>query len=94
VIDQDTHRRISLRMDIQLSKWGNSLAVRIPAEFVRSAGLKEGDALRVTLSGDGGLNRRPGNFDRKRFALELAESRKTLKVTKSVLDELRRGDRF
>jgi antitoxin MazE len=81
-------------MDIHLSKWGNSLAVRIPAEYVKHAGLKEGDALCVTLSVDGGLNLRPGNFDRKRFALELAESRKALKMTRSVLDELRRGDRY
>jgi antitoxin MazE len=81
-------------MDIQLSKWGNSLAVRIPAEYVKHAGLREGDALSVTLSVDGGLNLRSGSFDRKRFARELAESRKGLKMTSSVLEELRRGDRY
>jgi antitoxin MazE len=47
-------------MDIQLSKWGNSLAVRIPADYVRHAGLKEGDALSVTLAADGSLNARQG----------------------------------
>ena len=27
-------------MDMQIAKWGNSLALRIPAEYVRSAGIK------------------------------------------------------
>jgi antitoxin MazE len=30
---------------MQLAKWGNSLAVRIPAEIVKELGLKEGDEL-------------------------------------------------
>jgi antitoxin MazE len=81
-------------MDIQLSKWGNSLAVRIPADYVRHAGLKEGDALTVTLTADGCLNLRPGSSDRKTIARELAKSRRAMKMTKSVLDELRRGERY
>ena len=28
---------------MKVSKWGNSLAVRLPAELVRELGLKEGD---------------------------------------------------
>jgi antitoxin MazE len=28
---------------MQVSKWGNSLAIRIPADVVRALGLKEGD---------------------------------------------------
>lgn len=28
---------------MQVAKWGNSLAVRIPADVVRALGLKEGD---------------------------------------------------
>jgi antitoxin MazE len=32
---------------MQVSKWGNSLAIRIPADVVRSLGLKEGDELEV-----------------------------------------------
>ena len=30
-------------MIMKLSKWGNSLAVRLPANLVRELGLKEGD---------------------------------------------------
>lgn len=32
---------------MQVARWGNSLAVRLPVELVRRLGLKEGD--RVTL---------------------------------------------
>ncbi|MGR3385003.1 AbrB/MazE/SpoVT family DNA-binding domain-containing protein [Roseovarius indicus] len=30
---------------MQVAKWGNSLAVRLPAELVREPGLKEGDQI-------------------------------------------------
>lgn len=35
---------------MQVARWGNSLAVRLPAELVRELGLKEGD--RVELHAD------------------------------------------
>lgn len=31
--------------EMQVAKWGNSLAVRLPAELVRELGLKEGDQI-------------------------------------------------
>lgn len=30
---------------MQVAKWGNSLAVRLPADLVRTLGLKEGDQI-------------------------------------------------
>lgn len=36
---------------MQVVKWGNSLAVRLPSDLVRKLGLKEGD--RVDLRADG-----------------------------------------
>ncbi len=32
-------------MKMQIGKWGNSLAVRLPRELIERFGLKEGDAL-------------------------------------------------
>ncbi|MEN8676527.1 MAG: AbrB/MazE/SpoVT family DNA-binding domain-containing protein [Alteriqipengyuania sp.] len=32
---------------MQVAKWGNSLAVRLPAELVRKLGLKEGDDIDI-----------------------------------------------
>lgn len=40
---------------MQVAKWGNSLAVRLPAELVRELGLKEGDRIDL-VPGDGGLS--------------------------------------
>ena len=37
---------------MQVAKWGNSLAVRLPAELVRELGLREGDE--ITLRADAG----------------------------------------
>ena len=39
---------------MQVSKWGNSLAVRLPAKLVRELGLKEGDQIEV-VARDGRL---------------------------------------
>ncbi|MEQ1929071.1 MAG: AbrB/MazE/SpoVT family DNA-binding domain-containing protein [Parvularculaceae bacterium] len=45
---------------MQISKWGNSLAIRLPAAVVEALGLKEGDEVEVTIA------------DRKRFGLSRA----------------------
>jgi antitoxin MazE len=41
-----------MEIAMKVSKWGNSLAVRLPAEMVEKLGLKEGDEL-VATSGFG-----------------------------------------
>lgn len=38
---------------MQVSKWGNSLAVRLPKALVEQLGLKEGDDVNVVAAGDG-----------------------------------------
>ena len=40
---------------MQVAKWGNSLAVRLPAELVRELGLKEGDRIDL-VAGEGRLS--------------------------------------
>lgn len=35
---------------MKLAKWGNSLAIRIPAEIAEKSGLKEGDEANVVLT--------------------------------------------
>jgi len=39
---------------MQVAKWGNSLAVRLPAKLVRELGLKEGDKIEL-LQDNGAL---------------------------------------
>ncbi len=38
---------------MQVSKWGNSLAIRLPAAVVEVLGLKEGDNVEVRVANDG-----------------------------------------
>ena len=36
---------------MQVSKWGNSLAVRLPTAVVEALGLREGDEITIDVSG-------------------------------------------
>ncbi len=36
---------------MQVSKWGNSLAVRLPAAIVEALDLKEGDQIEIRIAG-------------------------------------------
>ena len=40
-----------MRQCMQVSKWGNSLAVRLPAAVVDALGLKEGDQIEIQVAG-------------------------------------------
>jgi len=53
-------------MRIQIGKWGNSLAVRLPGNYAKDLGLTEGMNLDVSVT-EGGLLLRPR---RKEYSLE------------------------
>jgi len=66
-------------MRSQVTKWGNSLAVRIPAKYAREVGLREGDTveLKTTAAGEITLSvERP--FDKNGFLQRLARLRNTI----------------
>lgn len=48
---------------MQVAKWGNSLAVRLPAAIVEVLGLKEGDDLEIDVVGSRALEvrKKPGS---------------------------------
>jgi antitoxin MazE len=81
-------------MNIQISKWGNSLALRIPAEVVKQIHLKEGDKVEATLSMNGTLIIKPQKLDRKTLAKMARELRDSMRMGKSVMDELRSEARY
>ena len=81
-------------MNLQIAKWGNSLALRLPAEIVRRFGLHEGDTLDVRLTPDGALTLRPAGWSRRAFAAELDATRAELPMGHSVIEDLRRGARY
>jgi antitoxin MazE len=59
---------------MQVSKWGNSLAVRLPKALVEQLGLKEGDQLNVVAAKDGAIEVET-NEGRRRRALERMAAR-------------------
>lgn len=81
-------------MNLQVSKWGNSLAMRIPAEIVRRFGLRDGDSVNAQLTVDGALTIRPAGWSRRAFAAELETARAALPVGTSVMDEMRQSARY
>ena len=48
---------------MQVSKWGNSLAIRLPAAVVEVLGLKEGDQVEIGVASEDKfiVSRRPSN---------------------------------
>jgi antitoxin MazE len=83
-----------MAMNLHIAKWGNSLAMRLPADLVRRFGLRDGDSVEAQLTADGALTIRPANWSRRAFAAELAASRQALPVGRSVIEELRREARY
>ncbi len=58
----------------KISKWGNSLAVRIPRGIAKEAGIGEGDSLALALQRDGSIVLRPAQ---RRYRLQDLVSRIT-----------------
>jgi antitoxin MazE len=43
---------VYLEVAMQVAKWGNSLAVRLPAAVVEALDLKEGDQIEIRVAGE------------------------------------------
>jgi antitoxin MazE len=65
-----------MRNETTVSKWGNSLAVRIPQSVAKEARLSEGDCLAMDLDRDGSIVLRSA---RKKYNLSDLVSRITVK---------------
>lgn len=84
-----------LRIELMVSKWGNSLAVRLPAESARRIGVREGDTLIAEVSADGRLLLAPeGRTIGKAETRRLRQFLGRQKETAPVVGDLRRGARY
>ncbi|MBX9810431.1 MAG: AbrB/MazE/SpoVT family DNA-binding domain-containing protein [Burkholderiales bacterium] len=84
-----------LRMELVVSKWGNSLAVRLPAESVKRIGVGEGDTLIAEISADGRLVLAPeGRAIGKAESRRLRQFLDRQKETAPVVGDMRRGARY
>lgn len=83
------------RVGLVVSRWGNSLAVRLPAESARQLGVGEGDTLVGEIASDGRLilsaeARAVGKTETKRMRAFLSRQ----KVTTPVVADMRRSARY
>jgi len=66
-------------MRSRIAKWGNSLAVRIPAEYARAVGLREGDGVELEVTASGEIRLAPERpFDKRAFLPKLRKLRASL----------------
>ena len=63
---------------MRVSKWGNSLAVRLPKALVDQLGLKEGDQLNVVAARDGSIEVETKEEQRRRALNRMAARNWTL----------------
>lgn len=78
-----------------MSRWGNSLAVRLPAESAKKIGVTEGDTLIAEVSPDGRLILEPegrviGNAEARRLRQFVSRQKKTA----PVVADMRRQSRY
>jgi antitoxin MazE len=84
-----------VRMELTVSKWGNSLAVRLPAESAKRIGVGEGDTLIAEVSADGRLvlapeGRTVGKAETRRLRQFLGRQKRTA----PVVGDMRRSARY
>ena len=84
-----------VRMELIVSKWGNSLAVRLPAESAKRIGVGEGDTLMAEVSADGRLVLAPeGRAIGKAESRRLRQFLGRQKETAPVVQAMRRSARY
>ena len=82
-------------MKLQLAKWGNSLAVRLPVECTRAAGLREGDTVEAEVTPIGEIKLTPAPaFDKAAFIKRLRKLRATMPMPTTTVQMMRQEDRY
>lgn len=82
-------------MELQIAKWGNSLAVRLPSSIAKQMQIQDGDSVEVSLNPQGELVLAPKKpFDKAEFLQDLQALQKTLPETSSVIDIMRNQERY
>jgi len=82
-------------MRLQISKWGNSLAVRLPVECTRVIGLKEGDSVEASITPAGEITLAPERaFDKAAFLARIAKLHAAMPMTAPVVEAMRQEARY
>jgi antitoxin MazE len=83
-------------MRLQISKWGNSLAVRLPATYAKKSGLTSGDYLEARIDVGGEMHLVPSvpKIDKAAVLKKILALHKKLPQTTSAMDRLRKEARY
>ena len=82
-------------MRLQIAKWGNSLAVRLPMECTRATGLRAGDSVEASITPEGGITLAPERaFDKTAFLTRLARLHAAMPISKPVVKRMRQEARY
>ena len=77
-------------MKLRVANWGNSLAIRLPKECTRAAGLKAGDSVEASINPSGEIMLAFDKaFDKAKFLIRLAKLQSSLPMTDAVVDQMR-----
>jgi antitoxin MazE len=81
---------------LQISKWGNSLAVRLPASYTKQVGVTTGDYLEAKIDSSGEMHLAPSapKVDKALMLKKISALHKSLPQTKSVMDAMRKDTRY
>lgn len=86
------------RLELNVGRWGNSLAVRLPAELARELGVGEGSTLRLERNADHSytlLTQHPRKpFDKAAWMAQARAHLASMPPTESVIREMRDGARY
>lgn len=82
-------------MRLQISRWGNSLAVRLPVECTRATGLKEGDSVEASITPAGAITLAPERtFDKAAFLARITKLQASMPMTAAVVEAMRQEARY
>lgn len=82
-------------MKLRVAKWGNSLAVRLPAECTRAAGLRVGDSVEAEVTPAGKITLTPTQpFDKAAFLARTRKRRAAMPLTEPVVERMRKEARY
>jgi antitoxin MazE len=82
-------------MKLQITKWGNSLAVRLPAAFIRTMGAKAGDSVEAEIDSLGKITLTPAQtWDKAAFLKKMRKQRDEMPMTYLTVAEIRKDERY
>jgi antitoxin MazE len=80
---------------LRVAKWGNSLAVRLPAEYTQVTGLKEGDSVDGEISVAGTITLIPAQpFNKAAFIKKMRRLRAGMAMTSATVETMRQDEPY